>query len=182
MNKKVITGLLTIIMLVALTPIIANAKVNKFIPEGRIKYDLNNDKHIDAVDASMALKEYVKASVGETTLSKTDVIIADTNGDSKIDSTDASNILAIYAQNSSEGEEYPISTVQFFAEVKYGHKVKSMGAFFSYEEAMENMTNAKDGLIKEGYDWDKCSVYSTTIEMTDLPSTKRQILYSEENK
>lgn len=60
--------------------------------------DVNGDKLIDSVDASLILAEYTRLSSQETaSFSAAQSKCADVNNDSKIDSVDASRVLAYYA-------------------------------------------------------------------------------------
>lgn len=69
--------------------------------------DVNNDKLIDSVDASLVLHEYAAISGGmATTFSdKRQNLAADVNNDGKIDSVDASAILAYYAYISGNNDK-----------------------------------------------------------------------------
>ncbi|MCR4795006.1 MULTISPECIES: leucine-rich repeat protein [Ruminococcus] len=69
--------------------------------------DINNDKLVDSVDASMLLKEYATVSIGKTSTFKDarQAIAADVNNDGKADAVDASAILAFYAFNSSSDKK-----------------------------------------------------------------------------
>lgn len=75
--------------------------------------DVNNNRMIDSVDASMVLAEYAALSIGEPTTfedSHQDVA-ADVNCDGVIDAVDASLILAYYAYVS--GNNSPMALTQF---------------------------------------------------------------------
>ncbi|SHM83347.1 dockerin type I domain-containing protein [Ruminococcus flavefaciens] len=66
------------------------------------KGDVNFDRKVDSVDASMILALYSKVSTGKTEPTKTQFRYYDYNGDGMIDSVDASNVLKVYAANSTE--------------------------------------------------------------------------------
>ena len=67
--------------------------------------DPNNDKKIDANDASFVLIQYAKMSVGgESALTDAEKAAADINKDGKIDSKDASVVLAFYSYLSTGGK------------------------------------------------------------------------------
>ena len=66
--------------------------------------DCNGDKAIDAVDASMVLSLYAKASTTEKTFTDAEFKVCDINGDRLIDSTDASLILSYYSAVSTNKE------------------------------------------------------------------------------
>lgn len=69
-----------------------------------LKGDYNDDKAVDASDASSVLAYYAKISAGETPEISKDVFVSsDVNSDDKIDASDASAILAYYAKMSSGG-------------------------------------------------------------------------------
>ncbi|MCR4796755.1 MAG: hypothetical protein K5898_16570 [Ruminococcus sp.] len=71
--------------------------------------DLNGDKHIDAVDASMILAEYARISGnGSRVFNSEQNKFADLNGDNLIDSVDASLVLAYYS-TVSNGKDIDIS-------------------------------------------------------------------------
>jgi hypothetical protein len=69
--------------------------------------DINNDKFVDSVDASVLLKEYASVSSGKTSTftDKRQELAADVNKDGKADAVDASAILAFYAFNSSSDKK-----------------------------------------------------------------------------
>ena len=67
--------------------------------------DPNDDKKIDANDASFVLIQYAKMSVGgESALTDAEKAAADINKDGKIDSKDASVVLAFYSYLSTGGK------------------------------------------------------------------------------
>lgn len=71
--------------------------------------DLNADKHIDSVDASMILAEYARISAnGEGTFTSEQKRFADLNDDDLIDSVDASIVLSYYS-TVSNGSDISIS-------------------------------------------------------------------------
>ena len=79
----------------------------------RMLGDMNDDKRVDAADASSVLKAYAKISSNidpEITAGQT--ACADVNGDSKVDSVDASKILSYYAYASTVDGE-PVSLNNF---------------------------------------------------------------------
>lgn len=87
-------------------PDYTSEEFKKAYPISQYKYDpptyslgdVNNDKHIDSVDASMILAEYARISGnGIRSLNSEQTKCADVNGDSLIDSVDASLVLAYYA-------------------------------------------------------------------------------------
>lgn len=64
--------------------------------------DVNNDKHIDSVDASQLLREYALVSTGKTSIFDGDQKIAgDVDKNGMIDSVDASKVLSYYAYASN---------------------------------------------------------------------------------
>lgn len=69
--------------------------------------DVNNDKLVDSVDASLVLHEYAAVSSGMATTftDKRQILAADVNNDGKTDSVDASTILAYYAYISSHSDK-----------------------------------------------------------------------------
>lgn len=72
--------------------------------------DLNGDKFVDSVDASMILAEYARISSGNGTRSfnSEQTKYADVNGDDLIDSVDASLVLSYYS-TVSNGKEISIT-------------------------------------------------------------------------
>ena len=76
-----------------------------FIP-GVVLGDINGDKVIDAIDASLALTEYAAISTNQPSTFTTDEqkVAADVNGDTIIDSIDASYILSYYSYVSIGGK------------------------------------------------------------------------------
>ena len=87
---------------------------NEGIAEGSIKVidnppyemgDVNNDKLIDAADASKILAEYASRSSGKKShFNKQQIIAADVNTDGVIDAVDASLVLGFYAYVSGNGD------------------------------------------------------------------------------
>ena len=67
------------------------------IPKG----DVNYDRKVDSVDASMILALYAKISTGKTEPTEKQLTEYDYNEDGAIDSADASKVLAYYAANST---------------------------------------------------------------------------------
>lgn len=67
------------------------------IPKG----DVNYDRKVDSVDASMILALYAKISTGKTEPTEKQLKEYDYNEDGSIDSADASKVLAYYAANST---------------------------------------------------------------------------------
>ncbi len=71
--------------------------------------DINGDRHIDSVDASMILAEYARISGnGALTFNSVQQGYADVNGDSHIDSVDASCVLSYYTAVSN-GKDIKLS-------------------------------------------------------------------------
>lgn len=78
--------------------------------------DLNNDKLIDAVDATSILIEYAEMSTsGNSTLSVEQKKSADVNSDGIIDSVDATFVLSYYAETSTGGN---ITLIDFIEKSK----------------------------------------------------------------
>ena len=65
------------------------------------KGDVNYDRKVDSVDASMILALYAKISTGKTEPTEKQLTEYDYNGDGSIDSADASKVLEYYAANST---------------------------------------------------------------------------------
>lgn len=65
------------------------------------KGDVNYDRKVDSVDASMMLALYAKISTGKTEPTEKQLTEYDYNGDGSIDSADASKVLEYYAANST---------------------------------------------------------------------------------
>lgn len=61
------------------------------------KGDINNDTHVDADDAVLALREYAKSMIGDSILTNDQLMAADVNSDSTVDADDAVLILKFYA-------------------------------------------------------------------------------------
>lgn len=176
--KKALT-LATIIVSLSLIPTTTNA-ANKERPKGRMKYDLNLDDKIDAIDASAVLAEYAKTSSGaEGTFNKTEKLMSDFNDDGKVDAVDASNILAIYAQNSTGEEPYPIACSVFYPNVKVGSDVISCGEYYSYEEALASIEQKKEEIAAQRKIYSECYIQMTTTIMTDLPQALVKFVYRE---
>ena len=73
--------------------------------------DVNNDGFVNAVDASLVLKEYAMISIGKDTsfTDRKQLRASDVDCDGKIDSADASIILAYYANLSGSSPIYDIT-------------------------------------------------------------------------
>ncbi|WP_295069807.1 dockerin type I domain-containing protein [Ruminococcus sp.] len=73
--------------------------------------DINNDKLVDSVDASVLMKEYAYISSGKasTFTDQRQKLAADVNNDGMADSVDASLILAYYAYNSGTDKKIDFS-------------------------------------------------------------------------
>lgn len=65
------------------------------------KGDVNYDRKVDSVDASMILALYAKISTGKTEPTEKQLTEYDYNEDGSIDSADASKVLEYYAENST---------------------------------------------------------------------------------
>ena len=80
--------------------------------------DVNNDKAVNAVDASRTLMEYAFVSSGHepTFTEEWQILAADVNRDDKIDAVDASLILSYYAHISSTSDKQ--SMEEFIAGMK----------------------------------------------------------------
>lgn len=164
------------------TPLTAKAEVNKFRPEGKLKLDLNNDDVIDAIDASIVLREYAAISSGqESSFSVTDMYTADYNCDGKVDSVDASGILAYYAANATDNEQ-AMTTLLFTPMIKVNKVTKSYGDYTSYEEAMKAMELGKQSVIDDHFIYEKCYVQMTQITMSDLPSVQIKYIHEDLEK
>lgn len=68
------------------------------------KGDVNYDRKVDSVDASMILALYAKISTGKTEPTEKQLTEYDYNGDGSIDSADASKVLEYYAENSTSAK------------------------------------------------------------------------------
>lgn len=80
--------------------------------------DVNNDKAVNAVDASRTLLEYATVSSGHesTFTDERQILAADVNRDDKVDAVDASLILSYYAHISSTSDKQ--SMEEFIAGMK----------------------------------------------------------------
>ena len=132
--KKTIGKIMTAITMTAmLTAMNASAARTELL-----KYDINKDGAINAVDASIALTEYAQTATGNApTLSKTEIYIADCDGNEIINAIDASNILQIYTENSTAKDKKPVTTISFDLTVYIGNEIAYMAEVDSYEAAME---------------------------------------------
>lgn len=112
--------------------------------EELIRFDINRDGAINAVDASIALSEYATVSTGgKPTFTTTDRYIADTDGNGIINAVDASNILSTYAQNATSKDLQPITNIWFEVEARIGNDIDKTASFTTYEECLEWMTKDK---------------------------------------
>ena len=67
-----------------------------------IKGDINFDRKVDAVDASLILDMYTLIATGKIVPKMIQILDYDYNGDGAIDAVDASDVLKVYAANSTE--------------------------------------------------------------------------------
>lgn len=171
--KKTFTAILSAAMLLCTAPLSASAEIPYDYP---LKYDLNLDRKIDSVDASMVLAEYARVSTNEESqLTQTQIIVADCDNNKKVDAVDASNILKIYAQNSA-GDDYPITTIIFSWQLRYGHNVKSLTKdYYTFEEALADANLAKE----EIWNWSELQIWTTTFIKTNLPTVLPRLVYVE---
>ncbi len=80
-----------------------NAKPLVVAVSDRMLGDVNDDKTIDAKDASLILKDYALRSANQPSIfTKEQLVAADLNGDIKSDSRDASRVLGYYAYISTD--------------------------------------------------------------------------------
>lgn len=127
--------------------------------KGTLSLDVNSDGKVDAIDASMILKEYAIISCDKpTTLGNTQKYVADANDDGKVDAIDASQALKIYSMNSI-GEEVTPVYISFSATIKDEKGLNSHSFIIDYDEALK--------LIEERKTNDFYSVY---IQKTEVSS------------
>lgn len=133
--KKTIGKIMTAITMTAmLTAMNASAAACPRL----LKYDINKDGAINAIDASVALSEYAQTATGKApTLSQTEIYIADCDGNKIINAIDASNILQIYAENSTAEGKKPITTISFSYVVYVENEIVDMAEVDSYESAID---------------------------------------------
>lgn len=147
--KKTIGKIMTAITMTAmLTAMNASAAARPRL----LKYDINKDGAINAIDASIALSEYAQTATGKApTLSQTEIYIADCDGNKIINAVDASNILQIYAENSITKEKKPDTFITFDLTVYIGNDIADMGEYDSYEAAMDYINADK---MRRKSDWE----------------------------
>lgn len=86
-------------------PLVLRSEPNFTLSVDYLAGDVNGNRVIDAVDASIILSAYAKASVdAETGLTEKQEIAADANNDGKFDAIDASKVLSYYAFSATGGK------------------------------------------------------------------------------
>lgn len=176
--KKTFTTILATAALLTATPMTARADNPDNFP---LKYDLNLDRKIDSVDASMVLAEYASISTGgEGNFTVTQLYTANCDENKKIDSVDASNILKIYTKNSS-GEEVPKIVMSFEAWVYHDNTCDYAGEIYTYEEAYEIMMGFKNKLALYNK-FEKAMVQVMYVEYTELKTIRTRTVYVERAK
>ncbi len=101
--KKCIAALCAAFMCVSAVPAgMMTAEASSVVAYA--KGDVNNDRTVDASDASLVLAEYAAVvNGGSSTFNSAQTECSDVNGDNNIDSSDASVILVYYAESVNNG-------------------------------------------------------------------------------
>lgn len=142
--KNILTTAIAIGMMVV--PMTAQAEQRQFAKNVLPKLDLDGNRYVDAVDASMALSDYADTSTGkESKFTMTQKILGDFNKDGVINAIDASGILSFYAESSVTSAKNLVQTsIAFSVKVKNDYKGDIDNASFtSYEECMEYIEQDK---------------------------------------
>jgi len=144
--KKTIQKTLTALAVTAmLIPLTANATS----PPRRIRLDVNNDKAINAIDASVVLAEYAATSTNQAaTFGVTEKYLADANYDGAINAVDASEILSVYAYNATSDEPMFEQTVGYTAKIKYRTR-EDVQQYDNYEDCMKWIENKKAEFVEK---------------------------------
>mgnify|MGYP002620516747 CR=1 FL=1 len=134
--------------------------------------DVNNDRFVDATDASEVLAEYAGTSTGSA--SALQESLADVNRDGKVDATDASEILDIYADLATGMSADGLQEVQIedlstrfkpFAGVRYigSETVDLYSSTDSYDEVVGHIQRGTLFYILEyvGGDWYEVTLLNT---------------------
>lgn len=134
--QKTLTALAVTTMLIPLT-------ANAASPPRRIRLDVNNDKAINAIDASVVLAEYAATSTNQAaTFGVTEKYLADANYDGAINAVDASEILSVYAYNATSDEPMFEQTVGYTVKINYYTSYESQ-IYDNYEDCMKWIENKK---------------------------------------
>ncbi len=109
-------------------------------PKGYIvKYDLDHNGVVNAVDASIVLTDYANTSTGkESAFNTTEKWLADFNYDEVINAVDASSILGYYAQASVQSSE-PLEEVfvKYYVEIRFNNTLPEQPYFLTFEECLD---------------------------------------------
>lgn len=109
-------------------------------PKGYIvKYDVDHNGVVNAVDASIVLTDYANTSTGKASaFNTTEKWLADFNYDEVVNAVDASSILGYYAHASIQTDE-PLEEVfvKYYVEVRFNNDCPAMPEFPTFEECLE---------------------------------------------
>ena len=140
MKKTIRKALIALATTSMLVPTIANAE---YLYPYRIRYDANNDKLINAIDASIVLSEYAATSTNKpSSFTETEKYLVDTNYDGAINAVDASEILSLYAYNATSKEPKFQEIVSYTVQITYKDRFESE-TFDNYEDCLKWITDKK---------------------------------------
>lgn len=108
-------------------------------PKGYIvKYDVDHNGIVNAVDASIVLTEYANTSTGKApAFNETEKWIADFNYDKIVNAVDASSILGYYAQASVKSEELLEEVfVKYYVEIRFNNEAPERHEFLTFEDCL----------------------------------------------
>ena len=115
-------------------------------PNGYIvKYDLDHNGVVNAVDASIVLTEYANTSTGkQSSFNETEKWIADFDYDKVINAVDASSILSYYAQASVKSDELLEEVfVKYYVEIRFNNDATEKHEFMTYEDCLTYIDDDK---------------------------------------
>lgn len=148
-----------------------------------LKYDIDQNYTVNAVDASIVLTEYANTSIGKSgSFNVTQSYIADYNYDKKIDAIDASYILSYYAQNSVKGETPPDELRIFYTvQLHLNNEITKTMQYLSYEECIEFINTDKALLLESENASFLSGDYMVFLYETNITKHKgsSQVIYTE---
>lgn len=140
--QKTLAALTTAAMLI---PLSANAAPDPY----RIRFDVNNDRAINAIDASIVLTEYAATSTKQpSSFTLTEKYLADSNYDGAINAVDASAILEVYAYNATSDTPMFEQKVNYSVRRNYKDRFE-IEIFDNYEDCLKWITENKASYEKK---------------------------------
>lgn len=162
MKKTIQKALATLMTAAMLIPLSANAAPNPY----RIRLDVNNDRAINAIDASIVLAEYAATSTKQpSSFTITEKYLADSNYDGAINAVDASAILEVYAYNATSDTPMFEQKVTYSVRRKYEDRLES-NMYDNYEDCLAWIIENKASYEKKWEEEKTWREHGFTYEIT----------------